>query len=74
MTLAGLELLLLLLFGTFEVISQLIQTCCVSGMPPNSEVNSKMNNKIDGSVTPKPESKSKVSVFLKMPHFFAHTL
>lgn len=30
------------------------------GMASNPEVNNKMNNKVDGNVTPKPESKSKV--------------
>lgn len=41
-------------------------------MAPSPEVNNKMNNKIDGSVTPKPEPKSKVllyavtTVFLKI--------
>uniref|UniRef100_A0A8C6SUQ9 AT rich interactive domain 1Aa (SWI-like) n=1 Tax=Neogobius melanostomus TaxID=47308 RepID=A0A8C6SUQ9_9GOBI len=30
-----------------------------SGMTPSPEMNNKMNNKVDGSVTPKPETKSK---------------
>lgn len=30
-------------------------------MASGPEVNNKMNNKVDGSTTPKPESKSKVS-------------
>lgn len=30
-------------------------------MAPSPEVNNKMNNKVDGSVTPKPEPKSKVT-------------
>ncbi|MEQ2184169.1 hypothetical protein GOODEAATRI_005207 [Goodea atripinnis] len=32
-----------------------------SGMAPSPEMNNKMNNKVDGSGTPKPESKSKKS-------------
>ncbi|KAM8870006.1 AT-rich interactive domain-containing protein 1A isoform 4-T4 [Spinachia spinachia] len=32
-----------------------------SGMVPSPEVNNKMNNKVDGTVTPKPEPKSKKS-------------
>uniref|UniRef100_M4A8G4 AT-rich interaction domain 1A n=1 Tax=Xiphophorus maculatus TaxID=8083 RepID=M4A8G4_XIPMA len=32
-----------------------------SGMAPSPEINNKMNNKVDGGATPKPESKSKKS-------------
>uniref|UniRef100_A0A8C4ZUT8 AT-rich interaction domain 1A n=1 Tax=Gadus morhua TaxID=8049 RepID=A0A8C4ZUT8_GADMO len=32
-----------------------------TGMAPSPEINNKMNNKVDGSVTPKPEPKSKKS-------------
>ena len=37
-------------------------------MAPSPEVNNKMNNKVDGSGTPKPEPKSKVTclVILKI--------
>lgn len=31
------------------------------GVAPSPEVNNKMNNKVDGTVTPKPEPKSKVT-------------
>lgn len=34
------------------------------GMAPSPEMNNKMNNKVDGSGTPKPESKSKVTCWL----------
>jgi len=36
----------------------------VVGMAPSPEMNNKMNNKVDGGVTPKPESKSKVKILI----------
>lgn len=44
------------------MISQLIQSLSFGlGMASSPEMNNKMNNKVDGSGTPKPESKSKVA-------------
>lgn len=43
------------------MISQLIKFSFCLGMASSPEMNNKMNNKVDGTGTPKPESKSKVA-------------
>lgn len=56
------------------IVSQLSKFLCL-GMVPSPEMNNKMNNKVDGSGTPKPETKPKVNwlkccnkpIFIKVP-------
>lgn len=43
-------------------------------MASSPEMNSKMNNKVDGSVTPKPETKSKVTPLLNIITIFTSLL
>lgn len=44
------------------------------GMASSPEMNNKMNNKVEGSVTPKPESKSKVTPLLNIITIFTSLL